>query len=538
MPFSAFAPIIGGALSGLGGFFNSGNSWQQRALVDAYNYLRGLSQIGLDRAGEIYFGFPDNAGLLARMFSSADLGETLLRGYLPEIERRLLAADPEAAYRIFSGGLYSPSGQDFSQTIGELATQVFQGGGWTPGQQFLRDVLSPISLGETPEQRALGSAAMNLLGAGGENPFVRSLMSGALSGLGSQGMTPDLRSVSGIGQGLLAAGGATGLTESLGTAGANILAAGGRTPATDVLTEIGLRRYAENALLPTETVLGIAADTAARRIRDQAEAASRRALARGGGPAVISGLQNQAAADFADESARLQAAAIQDALLKQQELKLRQQAAGLEGATAGEQLMQRLLGLGGEFTSAAERAEAANRALGGELALRSRAAGTDLMRNLLEAGISGQSLANQRFGLGGNLAGTLLSSRQGALNTLLGSEEALNRYALGAGDLALRQSFGGLDRALQAGQLELSRRKALMDALLGGLGESRNLGNLYASLYQNPLDLMARTSSDFFRNAFQAGIAAGGAFSGYRPGPSPWSTFFENIGRGVSAYRG
>lgn len=96
----------------------------------------------------------------------------------------------------------------------------------------------------------------------------------------------------------------------------------------------------QNPLIPMDKAINMARDQAGTAMSQNMEAMMRRALQRGnqGASNVTSGLSNQAMADFANEGSQAEAAAMRDAMMKQQGLQLQKYGIGADLSKAMEQV--------------------------------------------------------------------------------------------------------------------------------------------------------------------------------------------------------
>lgn len=96
----------------------------------------------------------------------------------------------------------------------------------------------------------------------------------------------------------------------------------------------------QNPLIPMDKAINMARDQAGTSMSQNMEAMMRRALQRGnqGASNVTSGLSNQAMADYANEGSQAEAAAMRDAMMKQQGLQLQKYGIGADLSKAMEQV--------------------------------------------------------------------------------------------------------------------------------------------------------------------------------------------------------
>lgn len=187
------------------------------------------------------------------------------------------------------------------------------------------------------------------------------------------------------------------------------------------LGELGFIRALTSQIMSPEQAAGFASELANRQYLNQAEAARRQILARGGSPGSItaSGIQNQGFADFADAAARAASDAGLRALLNQQDLTLRQQQLGGQMA----------LGAGNLFQGAADVWANVPRFLlaGSRETLQSQMGGIDRLLNQADfynrLFTQGWGPMTQMAGMGMNYAQTALGGMPG----LLGGTSGLTR---------------------------------------------------------------------------------------------------------------
>jgi hypothetical protein len=255
------------------------------------------------------------------------------------------------------------------------------------------------------------------------------------------------------------------------------------------------------------------------------------------GSSIMSGISQDVQAEFADEALQVQAGAVRDATMKQQELQLSQflSALGIGGdvTKAAQSLLGQYAAAGADVT----RSASANLGVAGDLMkgaesinlgrLQTGVAGAnDVMKTMLaRLGLGGDfiSQANQlalaRSGMGVDTLASLenlASNRVGmGLNTLTN----VGNMQLGAGDMMTKLSAadnanmiaamqmlqsmvnGGAGLFQGQQQLQLSKSMAEIDAFLKSMGLSGDFMSNYANWYQNSANGLNSTAS-LFAGAF------------------------------------
>ncbi len=379
----------------------------------------------------------------------------------------------------------------------ERSLDVLKLGGRTPELNFLRDRAQDLFRLD-PQLSQASQAGLDLINSGGRTPENTKALKSFQDIVSRGGQTPQTRELFKLGTDLVRKGGVTPELQ-------RILDSGGLSDEAkrllEPLIETVENRGRGGALLPFDTAISFARDQSIGRTKQASESARARALQRGGGGAGIisSGLQNQALAEFADESLRAEGLAVQAAAESQQRLQLTQ---FLGAAGAGAQITGQAAQLQGEALRAASSNLSSGANLAGQsqaIAAQNLATGTagvgNTLQNILGNLRAGGDIFNQaqgqqlgRFQLGANLGlGTegLVNQRvQGANQNLLG----LGGLRLGGLGLAggLGQGFAGrvdqsLNRLGQQNQLDLGLlgqqaglRGQNINAILQGLGIQGN----------------------------------------------------------------
>lgn len=261
-------------------------------------------------------------------------------------------------------------------------------------------------------------------------------------------------------------------------------------PTLEAMLKQGAEYFKNNPLMSREQMISFARDAAATSAAQQAEAAQRFALARGGGGAVINaGQQNQAMADFYDKAMQAEAAAVRDAALRHQELGLQQQMQGAQ------------IGLGASNADTARQQVAASRDIAS--ANNATSASIASANNSTQAGIANAQLRNAALQAAAQAAvqarGQEYGQSQSGLNALVQAQQIANqrggifedaaksalsdatqRYAIGAGALNnLAPIMNANANQIQAlgnyqNQYDANRNSALNSVLGGALTASNN----------------------------------------------------------------
>lgn len=466
------------------------------------------------------------------------------------------------------------------QGTGDLASQVFAGGGWTPGYQNLQDRGTQLMNGEDATLASAGDVGrtmFNMRGQTGQTQGLQDMMMQVLGGGGANPMTNEINALSramftdpragtnlntlfGMGQqGMQGMFGTGGLTPT-GAAGEGValeeLLAGGETPMTNAFQDFGIEQATTDQLMSPQQIMGFARDQFRGNFADRAQAARRQAMARGGGPGatVGSGVQNQGLSDFANQGARGEADAVMQALIGRQSLGMEQaQQAGqralgagqLENArqgTAGD-LMARLesnatsrFGTSGQLASDAER-QATERQLGGAaLTPQMYQAMTGRMGMMGELGLGAgsQEVARMNAALAG--MGLDVNTRAQVLGTMGNIQQNQNQYALGAGNLAnnIAGTQGnlynqGFNNSLAGNQFGLSRATGFGNAMNQNFGAQQGGLNFAGQLYGQGLDPLSRMAMFPGQYAQSMYTSMPGIFSNYTPGQSPMQRGFGSL---------
>jgi len=556
-----------GGLAGAVGGIDQQNQqqWQQAAAINMLNYARDSGQISLDRynqlIGPLMAGLQQNQGSAnIYLWGGGDNGVGQIpqfggamqdwQGGILDLFRNLgeyTTPQMQQAYQ----GLFGLN--EGAANTGNLAGQVFAGGGWSPFGQQVLDRAMEMGQGQGWQLGQLATTGGELLGRYGVNGMTGGAQDAALAALAGQGRTPGINNLSAAGQNALGGSfGVGGLTPT-GAVGEGVglqqLLEGGRTPQTQELANFGTQQAAQEPLLPMDEALNFARQEAAQNVAGQREGAMRQILARGGGPAALSqggmgGTQAQGVAEFADYALEAESQAIRDALMKQQGLQLQRQEQGtgmalnaLDQERARQAVSASMLGnledvasrrflAGGGMMSDAERV-AAQRELG-----------------LGGLGVNAGELENQRMQTGGSLMDIYNRYRLGGLSLGQQGLQAMNQYALGAGGLqnsmigTQGQNYNNiLQNILQGGQLGANRGTAISNATNQGFGNQNQFyGNLLQALAAtyNPQTSMANQALSVFGNlaSFNPFSPYGSAQAGQA---SPWASILSGVGQVAQA---
>ncbi len=544
--------------------------------------------------------------------------------------------DPQSLLQNLMGGQFDPYGQNtpglqdalknFSSLLPQLqgqsesASNIFQNGGVTPQSFDAGNFLKTMQEGGLAPQQQLNNMGNNIFSnnggsaltdyfqklatQGGNNANLDFAQKGAQDIFGNAGQTADTNS--GIAAALqkLSGGGFTDALNGLSSTGLNVLNQNGLTPTgaqgeqaalktineggatgtTNALQDIGVNLASQPSLMPIDKVLNMARDQAGTNYQNNMEGAIRQAQARGGGAGstVANGLQNQGLADYSDKGAQSEAKAMQDALVQQQALQLKQQQQGSDTAVAGGSLENNRFGTasnalsnlegiaanrfnaGGNFIQGANSGAAQNSQVGlnglGNLAgLQSQRqmgalgeipgivnSGTNQANVFGNLGLGSNAQDLSRLGLGENMFTNLLNSQQGAgnsLNNLIGTQ---NQYGLGAGQLAnsgsndmasiIQQMLGGNFTASGQG---LNRTNNYYNQANQGLNNNLNLMNFSGQQQQNSTNAYEGLIQQMFPWMAQQGNALNETQWASIPGSTnPWNSLIGSAGTALASKLG
>lgn len=451
--------VAGRGISGGGtspyteGIFGRGS-----ALFDTGGYSPNLQQLSNFATQGLPGVMPGGANALTQSSVMGPFGTAAFGGLMGGIDPNLIPRD--LSQRDIQGLL--GMGMDSGYTPQNMTT-------WAQGTQGLQDLLNRNGQIDDVIGYAQQAFSGNLPGA--------DQFGGQLTDIISQ----------------LAAGGGAGAIG--GGGGASGASAGGMLATDPQMAEYiaqGLGYFRDNPLLSMDQMVGAARQNALSESRGQAERVLRYAKARGGGGGLInSGAQNAAMAEFADEEARNIARAVNDAMLRRQELGLQQQmrggelgiaaqnadtnrqqvAASRDIASANNATQASIANSNAATQSAMAQAQMRNAALQAAASAALGARGQNYGRSQagLQAMLDAQGLANQRgsiFGQAGLGALGDATTRQGnqlsIIPALLQSDVARGQTAADYNN----QRFGtGLQGALTASQIAGNTNTSMLDIL-------------------------------------------------------------------------
>ena len=530
---------ISALASSIGGLFGGRQqqrqiNWQNDAFINLLNRLDEYAGYGRDSWQNMAMPallnaiFPSHAEGSAILTQDGQLGRDLnflLRNSITD------QSSPFSPTNIFNqyarpyendimgrvtGDMYNLANPDGGRlgSLGDLASQVFAGGGWTPARQNFLETINPLLSGANPQMGAMSDVGSEILRTRGGNQFSLGNMDMAnqvlrqngqtdwlnglvqnLAGIAEQGgATPFTRGGQGFAGNILSSDGRTPFSGAGALAGLQGIATGGQSGVNNALADRGLELFDREPLISPQQALSFAADSAGTANNRAFEAVMRRAQARGGGPGnvVAAGAANSGMGEFADTAARNTAEAMRNALTQQQELGLRQQGIGAEAlASAGGQQNQRLgtyadllsamegqstnrLGLG--FSGLGQLGGLENQRLLGALGMVPDAQNSATQRASVYGGLGNSADSNniQRLLAGGGFLQNFTGNQLAALNALNNQIANQDQYTLGAGGLANNISNSQSNIFNQMFQNQLGSQQA-------GL----NAGNLFGNLAQN-----------------------------------------------------
>jgi hypothetical protein len=472
-------------------------------------------------------------------------------------------------------GAYKGANTDYSNLLRQvtgstsgtqdLANQVFAGGGWTPQGQQGFDQISKLFNSSLPGTQSGTNTMDSILNSGGGSDFTRAFQNAGRQSLSDGGMTPTLNAAGAPLQGILGANGDTANNDILRQFGLDALTSGGytknsqagsnsalqtvlnggNTAQTDALQGRGLQLLGREALLPMQQVISMARDQAGADSIAHAEKAYREAQNRGGGPGstVANGLQNQAYADFADQSARNETDAAVKAMLGQQQLQQNEQLAGGQIATGGANAATARFGQGADLLSQLESGSTNRYNVGGNLAATAndnetkrllsalglipdiQNSATNVMGTVGGLGLGAANSENNKLGIGADLLRTLsgneLSKNQIGLSSLSNLLSNQNQYALGAGNLSnnIANTQGNnlgtlLQNAIASGQLDLNTAVQLFGAFNQGAQNSIGNNNSLNNAYQGTTSAGQNMANPYMQYSLGGMNLQGGATNG------------------------
>jgi hypothetical protein len=492
-----------------------GDSMNPESFYNPFNFLgqnptnagmNPMMQYGIDQLGQLGSESRGMGEMGAAIFGNG--GRTAESGTAFDMIQRLMS-------------------QSGNPEMRNIASQVIQGGGANPYSNFTVD------------------AGTNAINRGGATDQSRSLQNFGQQGLQSGGMTPwDQLALQAAQQGL-ATQGFNQNSNALSAAGQGILASGGNTAANNFLQNRGQDILSKNPLMSMEEATGIAGDKAASQFASNSAQNYRQAMLRGGGPAVRSGLQNQAVQENENEMLRNVGEAQNNARLGQQGLQLQEfgQGAGLMGS--GMQDILQRMGLGGSLTQGGEQAalqrmlgltglgsDSSNRAINAQQLFAQMMGQSGQLENqnmsiLGGLGMQGLGAANDKLGMGINLFGQTNNTEMNAIQQYLANLQGQNQFALGGAQAGQQGFNSGMNaynnvfgNSLGADQFGLNRLQTQYGAHQANMGQNQNFTNTQQSNWLqglNPLNNYMTQGFNMYNNAM-GGIA--GMVGGYRQNPA------------------
>jgi hypothetical protein len=550
--------------------FGGSAEWNRNALVNVLNTLNATRQQGQDTM----FGAKDDlySRLLPYLDNAGAGNETMRQGITGMFNDSM---NPESAYNAFNffgnqdpyargsnpqqQGLFNQQGTlaGSAQGMGDLANQVFQGGGWTQQGQNMFDNLDQFraSGGANDQMRNL---AMQVIQGGGANPYSnftvdkgtealnrggatqqsQGLMNFGQQGLQEKGMTPWDQMALGAAQQGLSTQGFNQNSNAMSNAGQGLLASGGKTAQNQFLQNRGQQILGKDPLLSMDEVTNSAADRAGSLFASNSQQNYEQAMKRGGGPAVRSGLQNQAVQENEDDMLRGISEAVNGARMGQQGLQLQQFQNGANLMGTGMEDVLKNMSLGGSLTGQGEQAalqrmlgltglgsDSSNRALTAQqLYAQMMGQSGDLenknMATVGGLGMDGLNAANNKLNSGINMFGQTQGNDLQALQQYLATLGQTNQYALGAGNLA-NSSYGqsgGLlgnmfGQNMQQGQFGLDQMKTQYGAQQGNLQNGMNFLNSQQNNFLQGLNPIQNTQNLGAQQYLGGSTAQAGLFS-------------------------
>jgi hypothetical protein len=465
---------------------------------------------------------------IRQLFTSIQNGQTGPQAGVQSLADRLLGSwgmtgsmgsGLEASQALLNNGGFNAALENLSNVGGSIINQR----GYGPETQGAMDFFSQIMAngGRDAGTQALFDRGAGLFDANGMTPEMRQLFSQIQPGIAAGGYTPNIESVMSQGQNLVNNAGMTPAMIDLMTRVQQGISSGGMTPEARELFGKVMERVNANgeggALLPMNTVLNMARDSAATRANQAAEAARRSAFQRGGS-ALFSGTTEDVLGEFSDTAMQQEAGDIRSAALTQQELQLKQllgsMGVGADMTKSAQGLLGQLFGTGSDLmrTAAGNIGTGAQMQLGGEDAATRRllgllGTGEGLMRTAggnisTGAGLmsNAENIAAERMGqaVGGfqDTIGNTIARLNAATGMLTGAQQGANqRLGLGLNgvndinSLAMGNQFnaagllsGLTNQSLQAGQgltgltgLEFGNAQNSLAGLASLLGLNNNM---------------------------------------------------------------
>jgi hypothetical protein len=477
----------------------------------------------------------------------------------------------------------APGQQDYINNIGgqaanfgtlfDVASQGFQGGGWTQQYQNAFNNMENImgggnGLGEmsgiaqdvirgggaNPYSNFLTDYATNILQSGGYNDNINNLADISRMGYSSGGISPFDQIYMQAAQRGLDTGGYDQTSGGLSDYGLGILDNDGRSMQSDMLSQRGGGIISQDPLMSMADVTSYAADSAGRRFAKGRENLMRQAMLRGGGGGIRSGLQNEAQAAGEEELLSQMAESIQRARMDQQGLQLNLFGQGANMLGEGMQGESARIGLGGNLAESG--GGLANARLGQLLGAGSNArnAGIQAMgiygTNLGQAeqlanqrvgtvgqlGLGGLNAANDKFATGANLFNNINNTQNANTNNYINAMGNQNQYALGLGSQARSFGQGNIDannnilnQLMQAGQFGLARQNAQYspqaNQIMAGLGLGQQGDQNYLSGLNPMLSL-----TDMMNRRVLTSLGGYSGATGVNPGTSGLGGIIGGLG--------
>ena len=446
---------------------------------------------------------------------------------------------------------------DAQNGLGGLAGQVFSGGGWSQAGQNVFDNLDKFRGGSN---QRMGNMAESIINGGGANPYSnftvdkgteslnrggKTSQSDALGnfsqqGLASKGMTPWDQMALGEAQRGIATQGFNPNSNALSNSGQGLLASQGRDANNQYMTARGQGILNKDPLLSMEDVTSMAADKAGSLFSHNAEQNYKQAMLRGGGPAVRSGLQNQAVQENENEALRGVGDAITNARMQQQGLQMQHFGQGKDLMSSGmsdrmnqlsqggqltgqgeQSALQRMMAMTGLGNSSSDRSLNAQQLYGNMMNQSGNLANQD-MSTLGGLGMQGLGAANQKLGMGINLQGQTSGADLQALQQYFGNLQGMNNYALGAGNLS-NGAFNGANGTansqfgnnLAGNQFGFNRQNAQLGGFNANLDRLGNVNNQQNQTMLEGFKPLQNTQNQGFNMYNNATGGLMGLFGGY-----------------------
>lgn len=527
---------ISAALGGIGQLLNSfgiGNNaaeWNRNALVSLWN----RAQQGDEMARQMFAAFADPSRDAALDVEGALRRPVIDQApYILENNQNLTSGVPDIL-RQFLGEAYTPEmGRLNTQSegaagraggVGDIAAQLFAGGGWSPQSQQLFDFLAPMMEGRgSNTQLALGNVAPSLISQRGQTAYTQAMQDRATDAANSRGLSPDLQFAIDRAKDTLATGGNTSTSDRMSTEGMDAFGA-------------ALQKALGGSLLSPGEAANWSREEATNNILGQTEAVYRQARQRGGGPGtlVASGTGQQMLADFADQAARLQSEQARKGFGEAEGRALQDKAiaAGLAGTGAG-------LAQSGEQNAIARTGQAYSAIPG------TSSAANQFLSTMLGAGGDAGNQEVARMGAGTSMANAFLGSQgqaAGQFGTTLANQ---NQYALGGGQLANTSSnteSNILNQIIQsmlgAGSLGNQQAGTVINGQSNNQANTNNFWANLASARQNAVNPLTSLAGQALGYAGQNVGLMGAPFGNLQGGTAQGGINFGQLGAGLGGLIG